>query len=166
MTKQELHSIHSLRDEIKFWERALESIRNKSPVGSPQFDAVPCNSGISNRVQDRVENTRSIEEIIVEKKAELETKERMLYTKQGDDIMTPEKQIMMIQPSETEYFDEQGWCVYSVTSHTQDNDFDVVRYFVSAERLTQGVVRRDFQTMFPSCEIICIKSNEYRKEWR
>ena len=46
MTKQELHSIRSLRDEIKFWERALERIRNKSPVGSPQFDAVPCNSGI------------------------------------------------------------------------------------------------------------------------
>lgn len=66
MTKQELHSIRSLRDEIKFWERALERIRNKSPVGSPQFDAVPCNSGIGNRVQDRVENTRSIEEIIAE----------------------------------------------------------------------------------------------------
>lgn len=78
MTKQELHSIRSLRDEIKFWERALKRIRNKSPVGSPQFDAVPCNSGISNRVQDRVENTRSIEEIIAEKKAELEAKEREL----------------------------------------------------------------------------------------
>ena len=78
MAKQELHSIRSLRDEIKFWERALERIRNKSPVGSPQFDTIPCNSGISNRVQDRVENTRSIEEIIAEKKAELEAKEREL----------------------------------------------------------------------------------------
>lgn len=78
MTKQELHSIRSLRDEIKFWERALERIRNKSPVGSPQFDTIPCNSGISNRVQDRVENTRSIEEIIAEKKVALEAKEREL----------------------------------------------------------------------------------------
>ena len=78
MTKQELHSIRSIREEIKFWERALERIRNKSPVGSPQFDAVPCNSVTSNRVQDIVENTRSIEEIIDGKKAELEVKEREL----------------------------------------------------------------------------------------
>nr|DAN05735.1 MAG TPA: ATP-dependent DNA helicase [Caudoviricetes sp.] len=28
MTKQELHSIRSLRDEIKFWERALERKRS------------------------------------------------------------------------------------------------------------------------------------------
>ena len=80
--------------------------------------------------------------------------------------MIPQKQIMMIQPSDVGYFDEQGWSVYSVTSRTQGRDFDEVRYFVSAEKLTQAMVQRDFQEMFPNCSVIRFESNEYRKEWR
>lgn len=80
--------------------------------------------------------------------------------------MIQKKQIIMIQPSDAKIFDEQGWCVYSVTSRMQSRDFDVVRYFVSAEKLTQAIVRSDFQSRFPRCSVVRFESNEYRKEWR
>lgn len=80
--------------------------------------------------------------------------------------MIQKKQIIMIQPSDAKIFDKQGWCVYSVTSRMQGRDFDVVRYFVSPEKLTQAMVLSDFQSRFPHCSVVRFESNEYRKEWR
>lgn len=74
--------------------------------------------------------------------------------------MIQKKQIIMIQPSDAKIFDEQGWCVYSVTSRMQGRDF------VSPEKLTQAMMQSDFQRRFPHCSVVRFESNEYRKEWR
>ena len=52
MTKKELKQVYYIDREIKMWQRKLDELNNKSPVGTPELTGMPRGAGSQNKIED------------------------------------------------------------------------------------------------------------------